>query len=509
MKKNKTPSYVLTLKLKTEKYQEDIINKRLEIARNISNALTNKVLKRYKLMLESKEYMSIKKQLNPVNKNYYNSDNIKSKKIFERQRKELYKQLEELYLKYDLSQYSLYEDVKPMYKHFKDNIGSLESQAIADRVWSKFDKLLHGNGNKVTFSKYNEYNSIENKWNKSGLKYNIDINCVVWNKLNIPVIIKSNEMYVQKAIQDKVKYCRIVRKLIRGKYKYYVQMVMTGIPPIKINTETGEVKNGIGVGNVGIDIGTRTIAFSSKNEVKLLELCPEVENIEHKKSILQRKLDRQRRANNPYNYNPDGTIKRGIKLDWVKSNKYIKTQNELRELQRKQADIRKQSHEKLANHIISLGDRIFVETMQFQGLQKRAKKTTKNKQKFNKKKRFGKSLANKAPAMLIEMINRKLKYEGLEILKINTQKVKASQYNHFTNEYNKKELKDRWNKDIEIQRDIYSAFLIMNVNDDLESINRDKCIETYDNFKILHDKEIQRLKELKLQGYKLISSMGI
>ena len=510
MKKNKTPSYVLTLKLKTEKYQEDIINKRLEIARNISNALTNKVLKRYNLMLESKEYMSIKKQLNPVNKNYYNSDNIKSKKIFERQRKELYKQLEELYIKFSLSQYSLYEDVKPMYKHFKDNIGSLESQAIADRVWTKFDKLLHGNGNKVTFSKYNEYNSIENKWNKSGLKYDINSNMVKWNKINIPVIIKNDDLYAQKAIQDKVKYCRIVRKLIRGKYKYYVQMVMTGIPPIKINTETGEVKNGIGVGNVGIDIGTRTIAFSSKNEVKLLELCPEVENIEHKKSILQRKLDRQRRANNPYNYNPDGTIKRGIKLDWFKSNKYIKTQNELRELQRKQADIRKQSHEKLANHILSLGNRIFVETMNFQGLQKRAKKTTKNQQgKFNKKKRFGKSLANKAPAMLIEMINRKLKYEGLEILKINTQKVKASQYNHFTNEYNKKELKDRWNKDIEIQRDIYSAFLIMNVNDDLESINRDKCIETYDNFKILHDKEIQRLKELKLQGYKLISSMGI
>ena len=121
MKKNKTPSYVLTLKLKTEKYQENIINKRLEIARNISNALTNKVLKRYNLMLESKEYMSIKKQLNPVNKNYHNSDNIKSKKIFEKQRKELYKQLEELYLKYDLSQYSLYNDVKPMYKHFKDN----------------------------------------------------------------------------------------------------------------------------------------------------------------------------------------------------------------------------------------------------------------------------------------------------------------------------------------------------------------------------------------------------
>jgi hypothetical protein len=137
--------------------------------------------------------------------------------------------------------------------------------------------------------------------------------------------------------------------------------------------------------------------------------------------------------------------------------------------------------------------------MHFQGLQKRAKKTIKNKQgKFNKKKRFGKSILNKAPAMLIEIINRKLKYDGLSILKINTQKVKASQYNHFTNDYTKKDLKDRWNEDINIQRDLYSSFLIMNVNEDLETINKEKCFKTYDNFKTLHDKEINRLKELKI-----------
>ncbi|MCG6522760.1 hypothetical protein K6U39_20825, partial [Vibrio parahaemolyticus] len=76
-------------------------------------------------------------------------------------------------------------------------------------------------------------------------------------------------------------------------------------------------------------------------------------------------------------------------------------------------------------------------------------------------------------------------------------------------EYNKKELKDRWNNGMDIQRDCYSAFLIMNVNEDLKSINRELCVKTYDNFKILHDKEINRLKKLKLNGYKLISSMGI
>lgn len=508
MAKSKSSTYVLTLKLDIEKFQEDIIDKRLEIARNISNSLTNVVLKRYKLMLESKEYTTIKKKLKPINKELHNKSNVKLTKNNIKKRKELYKKLNQVYLKYGLSQYSLYEDVKPMYKHFKDNIGSLEAQAISDRVWTKFDKLLFGNANKICFDRYGEYNTIENKWNKSGMKY-LD-GFILWHGLKMTVVIKQNDFYAQQAIQDRIKFCRIARKLIRGKYKYYVQLMIEGIPPMKFNNNTGEIKHDIGLGNVGIDIGTRTIAYSSKSEVKLLELCPEVDNIEHKKLILQRKLDRQRRSNNPDNYNEDGTIKRGIKLDWNKSNKYNKTQNELRELQRKQASIRKQSHEKLANTIISLGNKILVETMQFQGLQKRAKKTTKDKNgKFNKKKRFGKSLANKAPAMLIDIIDRKLKYNGLEILKVDTQKVKASQYNHFTDEYNKKELKDRWNEDINIQRDMYSAFLLMNVNDDLETINRDLCMETYDNFKMLHDKEINRLKEIKNNGIRLISSMGI
>jgi len=507
--KTKTSTYVLTLKLNTEEFQENILNKRLEIARNISNSLTNVVLKRYNLMLESKEYNKIKNQLKPINKSFHD-ENIKVSKETNKLRKELYNRLNDIYTKYNLTQYSLYSDVKPMYKHFKGNIYSLECQAIADRVWSKFDKLLFGKANKVCFDKFSEYNTIENKWNKSGLKYSDGY--IIWSGLKIPVIIKQNDIYAQTAIQDRIKYCRIVRKLIRGKYKYYVQLIMEGIPPIKCNKDTSEIKNPLGNDNVGIDIGTRTIAYTSNKEVKLLELCPEVENIERKKLILQRKLDRQRRANNPNNYNDNGTIKRGIKLVWNKSNKYIKTQNELREIQRKQACIRKQSHENLANHILSLGDRVLVETMSFQGLQKRAKNTTINKNgKFNKKKRFGKSLANKAPAMLIEIINRKLKYNGLEILKINTQKVKASQYNHFIDDYNKKELSDRWNdfNGIKLQRDIYSAFLIMNVNDDLETINKQLCNDTYDNFKILHDEEINRLKKLKANGYKLISSMGI
>ena len=507
MAKKQTPSYVLTLKLDTNNRDEAILDKRFEICRKLYNSILGLGLKRFKAVSELKAYRKLRKELAELNKSYYKDENSKKSKLNEKLRKEKYKELTNFLGEYGINEYSLINEMTPMYKPFNKNIDNKTAQALASRAWKALDKLIYSNAERVNFIKFDELYSVEGKWNASGITYRDGF--IKWNKLNLPVIIKNNDIYAQKAIQDRIKYCRIVRKLIRGEYKFYVQLVMEGFPPIKVNKD-GEIKRSIGIGNVGIDIGTRTIAFSSKYDVKLLELCPEVENIQNTKTRLSRKLDRQRRSNNLNNYNEDGTIKRGIKLEWIKSNKYIKTQNALREIQRKQADIRKQSHEKLANYIISLGDRILVETMQFQGLQKRSKKTTKNKDgKFNKKKRFGKSLSNKAPAKLIEIINRKLNYDGLKILKINTQKVKASQYNHFTNEYNKKELKDRWNEDIEIQRDMYSAFLIMNVNNDLETINQDKCFETYDNFKILHDKEIIRLKELKLNGYKLISSMGI
>jgi len=149
-----------------------------------------------------------------------------------------------------------------------------------------------------------------------------------------------------------------------------------------------------------------------------------------------------------------------------------------------------------------LGDDIKVETMSYKGLQVRSKKTTVSKKtgKFNKKKRFGKSLANKAPSMFLSILDNKLKWFDLNLKKIDTWKVKASQYNHVSDEYVKKELDERWNDfgEFKIQRDLYSSFLIMNVNNDLETINRDLCFDKFQEFKVLHDIEVSRLKGLEL-----------
>ena len=100
--------------------------------------------------------------------------------------------------------------------------------------------------------------------------------------------------------------------------------------------------------------------------------------------------------------------------------------------------------------------------------------------------------------MLLEIINRKLKYQDLELKKIDTYAVKASQFNHTTGEWTKKFLSNRWNNidDKLIQRDLYSAFLIQNTTKTLDVVDIDLCNLKFDNFVKLHDIEIQRLKNL-------------
>lgn len=214
-----------------------------------------------------------------------------------------------------------------------------------------------------------------------------------------------------------------------------------------------------------------------------------------------KKLQRSREATNPDNFNTDCTIKKGIKLKWVRSKSYLKTFFKLKNMYRQKANYIKLEHNKLANYILSLGNEVFVETMNFKGLQKRSKKTERSEKtgKFKRKKRFGKSLNNKAPAMLITIIDRKLKYIDKNtpvsashgINRVHTKTFKASQYNHVEDKYVKKKLSQRWNyiNNEKVQRDLYSAFLLMNSNNKLEQTDRNLCLEEYEQFKINHNKQ--------------------
>ena len=476
-------NYILTLPLKTEIFQENKLDKKFEECRKIYNSCLEELHKRYNHMRESKEYRRVCKL---------------------QKGKERNKSFDELNKRYNLTEYSFHNFVKPMAKYY--NIDAMTGQKLASRSFDAFQKYMFHTASRVNFIRYGELHSIEGKSNKQGIRFRDNV--LLFNKMVIPVIIKDNDSYGQIALKDKIKYCRIVKKEIKGRTKWYIQLILDGIPPTKL-TNQGELKGKIGTGKVGIDIGIQTIAYSSKYEIGLKELAPNINNIEPYKKLLQRKMDRSKRSMNPNKFNENGTINIKNRDKWIFSNHYIKVKNELKELYRKQVKIRKQDHNILANKLLSLGNEFYVETMNYKGLQRRSKNTTVNSNgKFNKKKRFGKSLANKAPSMFLTILDNKLKWNETRLFKIDTRSIKASQYNHISNKYVKKDLRERWNYfgEFKIQRDLYSSFLIMNVKNNLKEIDRELCFKEFDNFKELHDREIIRIVN---GNNKTINSMGV
>lgn len=330
-----------------------------------------------------------------------------------------------------------------------------------------------------------------------------------WNKLIIPAKIRDNDLFVQEALLNKVKYCRIVKKPFKNGNKFFLQLIIGGIPPRKKINSTGEFRHKDSPNSrVGIDIGVSSIALCNSEEVILKELAPSSQMYEGQIRRLSRKLQRSRQANNPDNYKEDGTVKTG-KLYWNNSNSYKKIMQELKNAYRLKANYIKLSHNKLANKIVSLGNEIYVEKMNFSALARKAKNASKNKKgKLNSRKRFGKAVTNKAPSSLITIVNKKLKYMTKRINEVNTWKFKASQYNHVDDIYTKKRLSERWNliDSRKVQRDLYSAFLLKNSKDDLESTDRNLCIKNYDRFLVNHDICIEGINnslEKKLSSFGL------
>ncbi|PLR92572.1 transposase [Bacillus sp. T33-2] len=480
-----SPTYILQLKLMTELFQELILEKRFEIARKLYNRYLGELQKRKKVMEHDSVFIHWKEQP-------YNSE---KKKV-----------LSDLRKKYGLNFHSIDAFATRCRQTYKKHIDSDTNSKLAKRAWGAVEELLFNPGTKkVRFKKHGTMDSLEGK-KMSGIRYTNQT--LEWNGLKIPVIVRKNDRYAHTAmIRDRIKFVRIIRQQIKGKTKFYIQLVMEGYPPQKYNAETGEVRNPVNEGKVGLDIGTQTLAISSEKEVKLLELAPSIDKIEKEKRNMLRKLDRSRRATNPNKYNEDGTIKKDNRAKWIRSKNYLKILAQYKEIQRKQTAKRKQDHEALSNYILSLGDEVKVETMNFKGLAKRAKETKISEKtgKFQRKKRYGKSIGNKAPSMLLRILKQKLAYVGKKLCEVNRWELKASQYNHIEDSCTKKTIHQRWDiiVGIRVQRDLYSAFLLQHTINKRE-YDKQALNENFASFLLLHEKEIERLKLVK----PTISSMG-
>ena len=251
-----------------------------------------------------------------------------------------------------------------------------------------------------------------------------------------------------------------------------------------------------------------TVPYTSDTEVGLKNLSERgnsIQTSERKERLLYRAMDRSRRATNPQNYNDDGTVKKGRKT-WKYSNHYKKLKAKHSELCRINAVNRQLAINEDVNHLRSLGDTFVTEPKNASKLMKRAKETTKDsKGKFNKKKRFGKSIKNRCPSGFQTTVEKKFKVTGGTYVEV-PNNYRASQYDHTADDYIKKKLSDRMYKLTDgtlVQRDWYSSFLLYCYDDATQNIDQEKCIKEFEKY---YNKEKALITWIKANKIKVLNS---
>ena len=510
--KEEKKDFVIELPLKVEKWQEHLLNKRCEFLRDIYNYVQDNLLRQFGYFEQMSEWKSCKTK--------------KSKGKFLESHPFTIKGFDTpiTFTKYGISNFvsKLCQKKVSREKKYKDfGLNSMTLQQMGLNVWSAWNKKIYdkprviknketgeikikpyeihfkkrGGLNTIFFGKSNNYFiGLEIDFEHMILYYNIN-GKQGKNKQSITLPIVFNkpteyEMFAFKGGYETVKLIKIVRKLIRGRYKFYVQFTIEGEKPQKGRT--------LGKGVVGIDVGPSTVAVSSLNGVQINTLAEKCDDVYHKCKLLGRKMDRSRRATNPQNYNDDGTIKKDEKLEWNYSKRYLKVRNKRCELLRKQAAIRKLQHNIDTNELLRLGDTFVVEKNPISAWQQRGKKIKINKRgRIQTNKRFGKSIANHAPAMFITILENKVKSLGGEFKRVPIENG-ASRFDFTNSEFVEHGLSERKitlsNGNVH-QRDMIAAYNLQHLNynsEELKDYNIEDMKKDYPIFCELEKMEIDK-----------------
>jgi transposase len=282
---------------------------------------------------------------------------------------------------------------------------------------------------------------------------------LIWKDDRLLALIDWNDPVITHGLGHRIKYARLVQRKASSErargadsqgYRSSVQLALEGFPFHK-------PKHAVGNDIIGADLGPSTIALVPRaREASLSVFCEELVPNEKQIRCLQRKMDRQRRAANPGNYDEKGRIKKAgkKKLQWKQSKGYQKTRRRKAEKERQLAAHRKSLHGRKVHEMIAVGNTIILEKLSYKAWQKQ----------------YGRSIGLRAPGMFVEHLRRTVASTGGTLIEVPTGRAKLSQFCHGCGRHVKKPLAQRWHTCPcgigPVQRDLYSAFLASTLDQD-------------------------------------------
>ncbi|VVM05598.1 hypothetical protein [Methylacidimicrobium tartarophylax] len=376
-----TQSFIAEFPLRTAAADEVALSKRLNAAREIYNASLGEALRRLALMRQSKDWQRACQMRKTI------VDERSGKRIGNKERSTLFRKIQDCF---GFSSFSLQKFAESCRNacSIRDHLGSHDTQTASLRAFRAVQAYAFGIRGRPRFKPASRFHSVEGKGDAVIRFRKEPVLAIHWAGLVLPLRLdpKDKRGWQRIALEARTKYVRVVRRTIRGKTRWYGQLVQQGVAP--------QVRP-VGEDVVGYDLGPSTVAFVSETDASLENLCPEVEQPWKQTRRILRSMDRSRRSTNPGNYDTEGRVKRGVKR-WVGSERYQHRLRDLAETERRLAAARKTAHGNLANRMLAQGKTIKGEKLCYRSFQKN----------------FGRSVKVRAPGMWVERIRRKAESAG-------------------------------------------------------------------------------------------------
>jgi len=440
--KPKTPTFLLELPLVADAGQAARLDAHLEVGRQFYNAMLSAGQRRLRRMQADPAWQAARA----------------IPRTHKQERRAAFAALRE---RYGFSEYAFHELAKALrVSWLAEHLDAVLAQTLASRAYRALNRVCLGKARRVRFkSKSRGLDSIENKRSDTGMRFVLESRAqgrpqglLLWHDDRLAARIDWDDPVVAHGLAHEIKYARLVRRRAssprargadRQGERYFVQLVLTGLPHHK-------PKHTVGSDTIGLDLGPQSLAIVPRQaEARLeklgAELRPDVRAIRR----LQRKMERQRRTANPEHYDEKGRLrKRGKGAPrWKQSRGYQVTRRRKATRERRLSAHRKSLHGRLVHQIVAVGHTIITEKLSYKSWQKR----------------YGRSVGRCAPGMLIDQLKRTVASTGGILNEVPTRTTKLSQYCHGCGRFVPKPLSQRLHQCPcgigPVQRDLYSAFL--------------------------------------------------
>jgi hypothetical protein len=489
--KQKTPTFLLELPLVVHEGQAARVRAHLEVGRQFYNAVLSKGQHRLRRMQADPAWQDAR----AIPRTHKQERNAAFAAVRER---------------HGFSEYAFHELAQELRVGWiAEHLDAVLAQKLASRAYHALNRVCVGQARRVRFkSRGRGLSSIENKRNDTGLRFVLEPpeegnrGWLIWKQDRLPAMIDWDDEVVAHGLRHRIKYARLVQRRASSEraagadtygYRYFVQLALEGRPLQK-------PKHPVGHDIIGADLGPSTIALVPREAAASLAVfCEELAPDEHSIRRLQRKMERQRRAANPENYDAKGRIKKQGKqrLQWKTSKNYDRTRRRKAAKERRLSAHRKSLHGKKVHEIVAVGHTIILEKLSYKAWQKQ----------------YGKSVGLRAPGMFIAQLRRLVASTGGTLIEVPPRQAKLSQYCHGCGRQVKKPLSQRWHHCPcgvgPVQRDLYSAFLASTLDADHLIPSCAQAVIPWEASEARLQAAHERVQQRANEGQSLPRSMGV